>query len=123
MRTCVSSRIKIVAVLLSLVFILTACGGSKSSADYKNPNKAVDAYVSGQSIIGKTVDVKATLSDTANSSTACSFYTDGYNGSLKENVLVLGRGVKKIEKGKTYTIKITEARKSNNTYVIIGDFV
>lgn len=120
------SKIRIVAVLLSFVFILTACGkaaDSKSSVDFKNPDKAIDAYVKDQNIVGRTVKVTASLSDTGSADGLCSFYSDGYNGSFKENVLVYGRGAITIERGKSYTIKITEVRKSNNTYVIEGDFI
>ena len=120
MSTCVSSKLKIVAVLLSIVFVFTACG---NSADFKNPNKAIDAYVSGQNIVGQTVNVTASLSDTGSLDSVCSFYSEGYNGSFSENVLVFGCGAVAIEKDKTYTIKITEVRKSTNTYVITGDFV
>lgn len=120
MRACVLSKIKIAAVLLSIIFIFTACG---SSADFANPNKAIDAYVNGQNIVGLTVNVTASISDTGSFDTSCAFYSEGYNGSFSESVLVSGRGAIAIEKGKTYTIKITEVRKSNNTYVIMGDFV
>lgn len=125
MKSCILSKIKMLAVFLSFVFVLTACGssGTKSSADFANPNKAIDAYVDGQNIVGLTVDVVATLSDTGSDDIRCSFYVDGYNGSFKENVLVYGRGAIEIEKDKTYTVKITEVRKSNNTYAIEGDFV
>lgn len=119
MRAVVSSKIKIVAILLSFVFIISACG---SSVNFANPNKAIDAYKNGQNIVGLTVNVTATISDTGSSSIGCSFYSEGYNGSLRENVLVIGTGAISIEKGKTYTIKITEVRQSNHTYTIVGDF-
>ena len=122
MKALISSKIKLVAVLLSFVVILTACGGSTNSVKFENPNKAIDAYVNGQNIVGLTVEVRATLSDTGSEDTVCSFYSEGYNGSFKENVLVSGYGAIEIEKGKSYIVKITEVRKSNNTYVIIGDF-
>jgi len=122
MKALISSKIKLVAVLLSFVVILTACGGVTNSVNYENPNKAIDAYVKGQNIVGLTVEVKATLSDTGSEDIACSFYSEGYNGSFKENVLVSGYGAIQIKKDKVYTVKITEVRKSNNTYVIIGDF-
>lgn len=122
MRTVVSSKMKIVAILISLVFILTACGESEASVDFANPNKAIDAYKNDQNIVGQTVNVIATLSDTGSSSSLCSFYSEGYNGSFKENVLVMGMGDISIEKDETYTITITEVRHSNNTYVIEGNF-
>ena len=124
MKTFALSKIRMIAVLLSFIFVLTACGGATTnSADFANPNKAVDAYLDGQNIVGLTVNVTAVLSDTGTSDGLCSFYSDGYNGSFKENVLVYGRGAIAIEKGESYTIKITEVRKSNNTYAIEGDFV
>lgn len=47
MKSLISSKIKLVAVLLSFAFILTACGGSTNSVNFENPNKAIDAYVNG----------------------------------------------------------------------------
>lgn len=123
MKSCVSSKMKMIAVLLSFVFVLTACGGPVDSADFINPDKAIDAYVEGQNPVGLTVNVVASISDTGVADGVCSFYSEGYNGSVVENVLVYGSGAVEITKGQTYKVKITEVRKSNNTYVIMGDFV
>ncbi len=44
---------------VSLAFAFTGCG--KAKADYENPVKAIDALAAGENIVGKTVEVTASM--------------------------------------------------------------
>lgn len=44
---------------VSLAFAFTGCG--KAKTDYENPVKAIDAFSAGENIVGKTVEVTASM--------------------------------------------------------------
>lgn len=67
-KTMITKKIIAMIFILAMSFMSIGCGEDdveEAAADYSSPHKAIEAHQSGEDIIGKTVEVKATMDSAA----------------------------------------------------------
>ena len=118
---------KLLSVLLTIVIIFsfavmsTGCGGTK--ADYENPIKAIEAFDSGENIVGKTVAVTASMDYTSMGGVSM-IYSYASTRPMEIMVCPTGGSGSDVKNGDTVVFRISSVDTSRAyVYVLNGTVV
>lgn len=113
-------RVAALAVIMSLVFAVTACG---VTADYKDIGSALDAYTTGSYIVGKTVSISTDRDKEASDrleALGVLYNGEYFKGGSKYDVIIWIENDCDWESGKKYTVRITDVITDTTSYFVYG---